>query len=64
MITPFKNVDFFLNRKNKTLTEIDKIQCEGLITKPELLKALKAVKNGKSPGTDGYTVEFYKFFLI
>ena len=28
----------------------------------ECLTALKNMKNGKSPGLDGYTVEFYKFF--
>lgn len=28
----------------------------------DLLKALKQMNNGKSPGTDGLTVEFYKFF--
>ena len=32
------------------------------ITESELLKSLKAVKNNKSPGTDGLTSEFYKFF--
>ena len=27
-----------------------------------LLSALKEFKNGKSPGTDGFPAEFYKFF--
>ena len=35
---------------------------EGKITDDELLKALEHMKNDKSPGTDGFTVEFYKFF--
>lgn len=32
------------------------------ITEQDLLTALKQMNNGKSPGTDGLTVEFYKFF--
>ena len=32
------------------------------ITYPEALKALKNMANNKSPGSDGFTVEFYKFF--
>ena len=35
---------------------------EGEITLTELLSALKRMKNGKSPGSDGYTVEFFKVF--
>ena len=36
--------------------------CEGLITEGECIKALKEMSNGKSPGSDGFTVEFYKVF--
>jgi hypothetical protein len=25
-------------------------------------ESLKLMKNGKSPGSDGFTVDFYKFF--
>ena len=35
---------------------------KGKITYAELLQALKQMKNDKSPGLDGYTAEFYKFF--
>ena len=35
---------------------------EGKITYQEALLALKHMKNDKSPGPDGFTVEFYKFF--
>ena len=35
---------------------------EGLITYEEAAKALKSMKNDKSPGTDGMTVNFFKFF--
>ena len=32
------------------------------MTENELLKSTKSFKNNKTPGTDGLTVEFYKFF--
>ena len=35
---------------------------EGKITYDELLSALKRAKNNKSPGSDGFTMEFYTFF--
>ena len=39
-----------------------KSQCEGLMTESEVLKSIKTLKNGKTPGTDGLTAEFYIFF--
>ena len=36
--------------------------CEGNISVKECLDALKAIGDGKSPGMDGFTVEFYEFF--
>ena len=36
--------------------------CEGDLTMEECGKALRELQNGKSPGTDGLTNEFYKFF--
>ena len=36
--------------------------CEGMISKEECLTALKEFKNNKTPGTDGFSAEFYKFF--
>ena len=35
---------------------------EGEISMEELTKALNETKNNKSPGSDGYPIEFYKFF--
>ena len=37
---------------------------EGEISYFELAKALKRMKNNKTPGPDGFTVEFFKFFWI
>lgn len=48
---------------NKKLNELDKEQCEGPLTLEEILLALKNMKNNKSPGPDGFTTEFYKFFF-
>ncbi|WP_419639434.1 endonuclease/exonuclease/phosphatase family protein, partial [Thiolapillus sp.] len=44
------------------LTEKQRNDLEGLISKEEVLSTLKRMKNGTSPGSDGFTVEFYKFF--
>ena len=41
---------------------LDKNSCEGHITEAECINALKNMKNQKSPGFDGITVEFYKLF--
>ena len=46
------------------LNETDKDYCENMITIDECSKALKELSNGKSPGSDGFTTEFYKFFWI
>ena len=57
--------DYFSNSTN--LPRIDDEQrnsCEAYITEQEILQSIKAMKNGKSPGTDGFTSEFYKFFWI
>ena len=60
------NVDtspFFLNDQNiKQLKEQNKILCEKPIVESEAKLVIKNMKNGKTPGSDGYLVEFYKFF--
>ena len=45
-----------------TLSEEMSNSCEGKIASDECLLALKEFENGKSPGSDGLTAEFYKFF--
>ena len=37
---------------------------ESLITKQEAHSALNQMKNDKSPGSDGYTTVFFKFFFV
>ena len=49
-------------KHNVKLTEDEKDLCEGNISFKECAESLKSMSNGKSPGSDGYTVEFYKVF--
>ena len=44
------------------LSEEEKLLCDEIITIEECGKSLKALDNNKSPGSDGLTTEFYKFF--
>jgi hypothetical protein len=44
------------------LTADQKELTKGKITYKECLKALKSLSNGKTPGQDGITTDFYKFF--
>ena len=46
------------------LTLQNKNSLEGEITLPEASSALKNMKNHKSPGSDGFTAKFFKFFLL
>ena len=45
-----------------TLAENEANELEGSLTLEELSYSLKNMKNGKSPGSDGFTVEFFKVF--
>ena len=44
------------------LEEADRELCEGTISGEECIEVIKTFKNGKSPGTDGLPIEFYKIF--
>lgn len=52
----------FFDENITKLNETETNQCEGLLSEEECSKALKEMKNQKSPGSDGLTVEFYKIF--
>jgi hypothetical protein len=41
--------------------QLDKLK--GILTRQEVLTVLKKMPNNKSPGSDGFTVEFWKFFF-
>ena len=47
---------------DKILTDDMSNQCEGIFTYEEASEALKNMKQNKSPGLDGLTVEFYEQF--
>ena len=54
---------FFINDNNiPKLDEEDRALCEGKISEGECVEVIKTFKNGKSPGTDGLPIEFYKIF--
>ena len=56
-------VEIIGENENK-LTNEESEKLEGDIKLDELSKSLKNMKNEKSPGLDGFTVEFYKFFWL
>ena len=63
----YSNVDIFnyVNPSKITkLGENEKQSIEGDISYDELLSCVKKTKNNKSPGVDGFPVEFIKFFWI
>ena len=54
--------DFLENSNIPTLSNNSMMICEGLLTCAECFEALKKFPNGKTPGNDGLTAEFYKTF--
>lgn len=54
--------DFFSNLAMPTLDDSDKSKLENVITTSEINEAIKKLKSGKSPGTDGFPIEFFKMF--
>ena len=45
------------------ISSSERESCEGLLTRKECWEALQSMKNGKSPGNDGLTKEFYVCFF-
>ena len=59
------NFDKFVGDcKIPNLIERDRNICEGIILVDEASNALRNMKNGSFPGTDGLTTEFYKVFWL
>ena len=59
-----ENVDLNnLSLNTNKLNDVEKEQLEGKLDYKEAHDALKNMKNNKSPGSDGFTTEFYKFFF-
>lgn len=57
--------DDLVNRNDiQPLDEIAANNLEGPLEYDEVLNVLKKMSNNKSPGPDGFTVEFFKFFWV
>ena len=52
----------FLNNNVPKISDIQKALCDKEITLEDCKKALVKMKTNKSPGTDGFPAEFYKYF--
>ena len=51
---------FFFDNDSIVKLNMDQQQhCEGMLTLDKCLAALKTFNKNKSPGTDGFTAEFY-----
>lgn len=58
-----KEIEFFTREKIiKKLSVDQKVSCEGSITEEEVKSSIKMMANNKTPGSDGFPVEFYKMF--
>ena len=55
------NLELFFDGLN-TLKQEEVDTCEGLLTLEEHTKSLKQFMNNKTPGSDGFTIEFHCFF--
>ena len=53
---------FFESDDLKHLERGESDSCEGLLTIEECTKVLSSFSNNKTPGSDGLTIEFYRFF--
>ena len=58
----FSHSPFFKPDNITPLSQEDKLACENPISTNECLNALKEFASNKTPGTDGFTSEFYRFF--
>jgi hypothetical protein len=54
---------FILYTDVPTLSDEINDNLEGEIANAELTASIKRMKNEKSPGSDGFTSEFFKFFI-
>ena len=54
--------DWLLQQLDSTLSSEDQARCEGELTFSECREALSQMDSGKSPGSDGFPVEFYRHF--
>lgn len=53
----------FLSKVEKKLSKEESDTCEGLLTLSEINIASKQLNTGKTPGSDGLPIEFYRRFF-
>ena len=58
------NLDHILNFETPKLNDEQAFSIKGEINYDEALKTLKNMQNNKSPGSTGFTTEFFKFFWV
>ena len=58
------DLDQLLNRDTPKISDADKerMEMQKVVTMEEACKVLNNMKNDKSPGSDGFSVNFFKFF--
>ena len=56
-------LEYLFKLNTPKLSDSDRSICEGKLTLSECWLALSSIKNGKSPGNDGLTKEFYVCFF-
>ena len=54
--------DFIQSMSLPTINETQKTLCDTSITEHECLQAISQLASNRSPGLDGFAVEFYKVF--
>ena len=60
----YRPIEITIGENSRKLSDLEAEKVEGEILLTELSEALKNMKNEKSPGLDGFTVECFKFFWI
>ena len=63
-ITDVNLSELIINKNTKKLTNEPSENLEGFITKQEASDTLRSKKSNKSPGSSGFTPEFFKMFWI
>lgn len=64
MCTEFEKINAYLEGINlPKLSEEDSQVMDRPITREEIVERIKGLKNGKSPGSDGYCNKVYKTFV-
>ena len=61
-LTDIDLFELFRNIDTKKINKVESDSIEGPITYPEAASVLRAMSNNRSPGSDGFSAEFFKMF--